>query len=151
MSRNPTKQCLTPHYRKLERMYAEAPVNGYYRPRLTVSEGQAEVVIPIRPALFHAAGAAHGSVYFKAMDDAAFFAANSLVEDRFVLTASFTVYFLRPISDGEMRAVGRVVHSTRNQFLAEADLHDTGNNLIGRGSGTFVRSKIKLSPEMGYK
>jgi uncharacterized protein (TIGR00369 family) len=132
-------------------MYADAPVNAIYEPRLTVSEGQAEVSIPIHSAFFHAAGAAHGSVYFKAMDDAAFFAASSLVVDRFVLTASFTVYFLRPISDGEMLAVGRVLHATRKQFLAEAELYDTKNNLIGRGSGIFVRSKIKLTPEMGYK
>jgi uncharacterized protein (TIGR00369 family) len=135
----------------LERMYAAAPVNGLFRPKLTVSEGQAEVVIPVRPELFHAADAVHGSVYFKAMDDAAFFAANSLVEDRFVLTASFTIYFLRPIAKGEMRAVGRVVHSTPKQFLAEAELHDGDNKLIGRGSGTFVRSQIELTPEMGYK
>jgi uncharacterized protein (TIGR00369 family) len=135
----------------LERMYAEAPVNKLFEPKLTVGEGRAEVVIPVRPALFHAAGAVHGSVYFKAMDDAAFFAANSLVRDRFVLTASFTIYFLQPVSEGEMRAVGRVVHSTRNQFLAEAELHDAEKNLIGRGSGTFVRCNIKLTPAMGYK
>jgi acyl-coenzyme A thioesterase PaaI-like protein len=35
----------------------------------------------------HSIHAVHGSVYFKALDDAAFFAVNSLVEDVFVLTA----------------------------------------------------------------
>ena len=46
------------HYRKLERMYAGAPINEYYRPTLTVSEGAAEVVIAVRPDFFHAARAA---------------------------------------------------------------------------------------------
>ena len=77
------------HYRKLERMYLGASINDYFRPAMTVSDGSARVVIPVRKDFFHAAGAVHGSVYFKAMDDAAFFAAASIVADVFVLTASF--------------------------------------------------------------
>jgi uncharacterized protein (TIGR00369 family) len=139
------------HYRKLERMYASAPVNALFSPRLRVGESEAEVVIPIHPGLFHAAGAAHGSVYFKAMDDAAFFAANSLVKDYFVLTASFTLYFLRPVSSGEIRAVGRVAHRSRKQFIADAELFDSEGTLIGRGSGAFVRSRLRLSGALGYE
>jgi uncharacterized protein (TIGR00369 family) len=139
------------HYRKLERMYARAPVNTLFSPKLTVREREAEVVIPIHPGLFHAAGAAHGSVYFKAMDDAAFFAANSLVKDVFVLTASFTLYFLRPVSAGEIRALGRVAHRSGKQFIADADCFDSEGNRIGRGSGAFVRSKFRLSTALGYE
>ena len=36
--------------------------------------------------MFHAAGAGHGTIYFKMLDDAAFYAANSMVEEQFVLT-----------------------------------------------------------------
>ncbi len=54
------------HWRKLERMYDSSLLNDFIRPRLTVGEGTAEVVIPVRPELFHAAGAIHGSIYFKA-------------------------------------------------------------------------------------
>jgi hypothetical protein len=35
----------------------------------------------VRPDFFHAAHAVHGSVYFKALDDAAFFAVASLVQE----------------------------------------------------------------------
>ncbi|GAG05875.1 unnamed protein product, partial [marine sediment metagenome] len=45
------------HYRRLERMYASAPVNEYYAPTMRVSEGRAEVTIPMRPDFFHAGGA----------------------------------------------------------------------------------------------
>jgi len=138
------------HFRKLERMYASAPVNDYFRPVLTVSESRAEVVIAVRPEFFHAAHAVHGSVYFKAMDDAAFFAVNSLVPDVFVLTVSFNVYLTRPVSEGEMRAVGRVVHQSRQLFLAESELVDGRGRQIGRGSGSFMRSAIPLTPEVGY-
>ena len=139
------------HYRKLEHMYASAPTNRYYAPVMRVSEGRAELVIPIRPEFFHAAGAVHGSVYFKALDDAAFFAVNSLVDDVFVLTVSYNVYFTWPVSQGEMRAVGRVVHRSQRLFVAESVLADSDGREIGRGSGTFMRSSIPLSPEVGYE
>ena len=50
------------HFRKLERMYAGAPVNAWFAPRLTVGEGTAQVVIPVRREFFHAAGALHGAL-----------------------------------------------------------------------------------------
>lgn len=138
------------HYRKLERMYASAAVNIYYVPILRVSEGRAEVIIPVRPDFFHAAGAVHGSVYFKALDDAAFFAVNSLVDDVFVLTVSFNLYLTRPISRGDITATGHVVHRSQRLFIAEAELVDADGREIARGSGTFMRSTISLSPELGY-
>jgi uncharacterized protein (TIGR00369 family) len=138
------------HFRKLERMYASAPVNQYYAPVMKVGEGRAEVTIPVRPDFFHAAGAVHGSVYFKAMDDAAFFAANSLVEDVFVLTVSFTVYLTKPISTGHLKATGRVVHSSRRLVVAESELFDSNSQPIARGSGIFTRSTIPLNSEIGY-
>jgi len=139
------------HFRKLENMYHAAPCNAYYEPTLSVSQGHAELLLPVRPDLFHGAGAVHGSVYFKAMDDSAFFSANSLVEDVFVLTSSFTVYFTRPISSGQMRAVADVVNQTKRQLIAEAVVFDGEGRQIGRGSGCFVKSAISLSVELGYR
>ena len=138
------------HHRRLERLYAAAPINRYFEPALRISEGRAEVTIPVKPEFFHAAGAVHGSVYFKALDDAAFFAANSLVFDVFVLTASFNVYLTRPISEGEIRASGIVVHRSTNLIVAESVLLDSGGRQIARGSGTFMRSRIALTPGIGY-
>jgi len=138
------------HYKKLEQMYASASCNEYYSPELTVSEGAAELIIPVQKKFFHAAGATHGAVYFKAIDDAAFFACNSMVKDFLVLTVSFNVYLLRPISSGYMRAVGRVVHNSRNMLIGESQLFDSKGREIARGSGTFAKSRIRLSPELGY-
>ena len=139
------------HYRKLERMYASAPLNAHYRPSMHISDGRAEVTIPVRRELFHAANAVHGELYFKCLDDATFFAVNSLVDDVFVLTVSFNLYLTRPISEGEMRATGRVVYRSRQLFVAEAELMDQDGREIGRGSGTFMRSAIPLSPDIGYQ
>jgi uncharacterized protein (TIGR00369 family) len=142
---------MSEHYRKLERMYHAAPINEYFRPRLTITgEGSAEIEMSIRPDFFHAANAVHGSVYFKAMDDATFFAVNSLVPDVFVLTVSFNVYLTRPVSEGMIKATARVVHQSRQIFVADAELLDARGKQIGRGSGSFMRSQIALTPEIGY-
>ena len=138
------------HYRKLERMYHAAPINHYFRPVLRVADGTAEIEIAVRPDFFHAAHAMHGSVYFKALDDAAFFAVNSLVPDVFVLTASYNIYLTRPVSEGTIVAKGRVVHRSRQLFMAEAELLDGHSRQVARGSGSFLRSSIALTPEIGY-
>ena len=140
-----------PHFRKLERMYVTAPCNRYYGPRITVSEGAAAISVPVRKKFFHAARAVHGSVYFKILDDAAFFACNSLVRDCLVLTASFSVTLLRPVSAGTLRGEGKVLNATRNLMMAESFLLDSDGREIARGVGMFVRSRLRLSSSMGYR
>lgn len=138
------------HRRKLERLYLAAPTNQYFRPEIRIDEGTAEVRIEARADLMHAASAIHGVTYFKLLDDACFFAVNSLVEDVLVLTTSFNLHLTRPVAEGVMRATGRVVHSSRRLFLAEGEAFDAEGRLIARGSGGFMRSAIALGPEVGY-
>jgi uncharacterized protein (TIGR00369 family) len=140
---------MSDHYPKLERMYLSAPINALYQPTIEISDGRATVEFAVRDDYFHAAGALHGAVYFKALDDSAFFAAASVVPDRFVLTVSFTVYFTRPVTVGKLTASGRVVSQTRNLVIAESVLRND-NREVARGSGTFVPSRIELTPELGY-
>lgn len=138
------------HYRCLESMYQAAPINKLYPPVMTVSEGEAVIEIELTPDYFHSAGAVHGSVYFKVLDDSAFFAANSLEEDVFVLTSSFTTYITRPVSSGTMRAVGKVVNKNRSQWVVESVVFDSEDREIARGNGIFVRSKVLLKDAAGY-
>ena len=139
------------HFRKLERMYHTAPINGWFQPVLRVGDGEAEIQLPLRPEFHHSAGATHGSLYFKAMDDAAFFAANSLVEDVFVLTATFELAFLKPVVDGTLCAKARVSGEDTTRIYAEVDLLDSKNRLIGKGKGSFARSTIALSTVAEYR
>lgn len=139
------------HYRKLERTYARAPTNEYFRPQLHIEDRTATVRIDVRPDLFHAADAVHGAVYFKLLDDAAFFAANSLVEEEFLLTASFNMYLLRPVTSGTMIATGHVTNVSKRLFHAASELRDADGRLLANGSGTFMRSGIRLTPAIGYE
>lgn len=139
-----------PHFTALENMYLSAPVNAFYEPRIEVSDSRAVIEIEAGERLFHAAGAVHGSVYFKMLDDAAFFAANSLEREVFVLTTSFTTYLTRPVSSGKLRSVGQVVDRTRSRFIAEAVVYDSEGRELGRGNGVFVRGGTALSKIPGY-
>jgi len=133
------------HYRRLEHLYVNAPTNAYYRPVIRVGHGEAEIEIEIRREFHHAADAVHGSVYFKMLDDAAFFAANSVVFDTFVLTSDFTIHLLRPVSEGTLLAKGKLVHEGARQLLAESQLFGPGEQMLAHGVGTFVRSKLPLA------
>ncbi|TGL82132.1 PaaI family thioesterase [Leptospira yasudae] len=144
-------QNIEEHYRKLENMYHGAPVNEYFKPKLAIAKGSSELRIQIREDFFHAAGATHGVVYFKAADDAAFFAANSLVKGNFVLTSTFNLTLLRPIQTGILLAKGLVVQNATHQIIAEASLWDERGREVGRGIGNFAKSTIPLTPEIGYK
>jgi uncharacterized protein (TIGR00369 family) len=139
------------HYIKLENMMHSAPFVQLTGARVSVKKGEARITLPVKKDFFHAAGAMHGALYFLALDNAAFFAVNSLVEDVFVLTTSFTTYITRPVSEGTVKALGKVVNQNRSQFIAESVLYDSNDKEIARASGIFVRSKIPLSDEIGYK
>ena len=139
------------HFRRLERMYlTKASINDYFKPSIAIGDGEAEIRIEVDPKFFHAAGAVHGSVYFKALDDAAFFAANSVVEDVFVLTTNFNIQLLRPVTEGILIAKGALVSATRSLLIADAELRDDRDRLVGRGTGNFMKSRIQLQDIPGY-
>ena len=139
------------HYRKLENMMHSAPLVKLTGAEAEISRGRAVIRIPVDEKFFHAAGALHGAIYFMALDNAAFFATNSLVKDAFVLTTSFTTYLTRPVSQGVIKAVGRVVNPHPRQYIAESVLYNSEEKEIGRGHGVFMKSKIPLSEKIGYR
>jgi uncharacterized protein (TIGR00369 family) len=140
------------HFRALESLYGQAPINGLFRSTLEIVEaGFARIRFDIDPALFHAAGAAHGTLYFKMMDDAAFYACNSMVSDRFLLTTAFNLNFTRPLKGGPVVAEGRWASGRRRVLVGDARLIDQTGEEAARGTGTFMRSHIPLSSLPGYR
>lgn len=140
------------HFRALESLYAAAPINRTFESVLEVPEpGIARIRFTIDPSVFHAAGAAHGTTYFKMLDDAAFYAANSLVTDRFLLTTQFNLLLTRPLGAGPVMAEGRWISGQRRVFVAEARLVDADGEEAARGTGTFMRSRIALADLPGYR
>jgi uncharacterized protein (TIGR00369 family) len=134
------------HFKNLEEVYHSAKINRipYRNMNLEVRHGKAILTYPVSPEFFHGMEALHGSVYFKLLDDAAFFAVNSLVEEVFVLTTSFSIDLLRPVKSGTLRAVGEVRFSSKNLWVADARLFDEKNREVATGRGRFAASKIKI-------
>jgi uncharacterized protein (TIGR00369 family) len=140
------------HFRALESLYRSAPINALFGSSIEIKEpGLARIGFEVEEASFHAAGAAHGTLYFKMMDDAAFYACNSMVSDRFLLTTAFNLVFTRPMKSGPVIAEGRWISGKRRVFVGETRLLLPDGEEAARGTGTFMRSHIPLSSLPGYK
>ncbi len=143
---------LETHYRKLENMYHLGPINRelYKGVQLTVSHERAEIIQPIESKFFHAGQSLHGSVYFKLLDDAAYFAVQSIIQDAFIYTTTFNIQLLRPVKTGAIKAIGTVTFKSKNLFIADAVLFDEKNREVARGSGNFMKSQLELNESLGY-
>lgn len=140
------------HFRALESLYNSAPINEGFVSKLEIVEaGVARIRFDVEERHFHAAGAAHGTLYFKMMDDAAFYACNSRVSDRFLLTTAFNLMFTKPLRPGPAVAEGRWISGKRRVLIGEARLIDSEGEEAARGTGTFMRSSIALAGLPGYR
>ncbi|MDB5699166.1 MAG: PaaI family thioesterase [Alphaproteobacteria bacterium] len=140
------------HFRALEALYREAPVNRLFASELEIVEqGFARIRFSVEESVYHAAGAALGPLYFKMLDDAAFYACNSLVTDRFRRTTAFSLHFTKPIRAGTLVAEGHWVSGRKRLYVGDARLVDETGDEAARGTGTFMRSHIPLSSLPGYR
>lgn len=152
MSATPPETGEVAHFHALESLYGSAPVNRHFESALRiVSPGRSEIRFTIDESSYHAAGAAHGTLYFKMLDDAAFYAANSLISDRFLLTTAFNLHFTKPMRTGAAMAEGRWISGRRRVLIAEARILDDEGEECARGTGTFLRSHIALTDLPGYR
>jgi uncharacterized protein (TIGR00369 family) len=139
------------HFRALEALYRSAPINGLIESGIEIAEeGTCRIRFMVDERFYHAAGAAHGTIYFKMLDDAAFYACNTLSTDRFLLTTAFNLLFTRPMRSGPAVAEGRWVSGRRRVYVGEARIVDSSGEETARGTGTFMRSHIVLSSLPGY-
>jgi len=138
------------HYTKLQRMYLSAEANRLDAPEIRIERASCEVSIAIRSAHFHSAGAVHGSVYFRLLDDSAYFAAASLERKCFLVTTQFSIHFVRPANRDRLRAIGTVLYRTQRITVAEAKAFDYKGRLVATGSGSFISSQSPLDDRVGY-
>ncbi len=141
------------HYRGLERMYLLAPYNQqlYDDTTIEISEGQAIITTRVCERHHHGGGAMHGSCYFRMLDDAAFFAVNSLVTDYMVYTVAFDLRLTRPVRDGIITSIGRLKQDSGKMYIAEAALYDDHEQVIAYGTGKFMKSRIPINTIPGYQ
>jgi acyl-coenzyme A thioesterase PaaI-like protein len=73
------------------------------------------------------------------------------VEDVFVLTSAFNLNLIRPASEGKLKAIGKLRSQSKNLLIAEATLFNEDGKEVAFGVGTFMKSRVALTPEIGYK
>lgn len=133
------------YYDKLVTMYLRAPINTSFNPSLQILQGKSNLTIDIKKDHFHSAHYVHGAIIFKLLDDSAFFAAQSIETNFFVVTSSFTTYFIRPVNKGSLHASGKIITQTKSRIMAESVVTDDDNKLVAHGSGIFACSRSKLN------
>lgn len=139
------------HYQRLERLYHRAKVQELFdRSIISVNHSRAEITLPVQEKYFHGANAVHGAVYFKLLDDASYFAAASVVRDVFLVTSSFQLNLLRPITSGLIKAVGTLRSQSKTLLIAEAVLYNDRGKEVAFGTGQFMRTAQPLDSLDGY-
>ena len=140
------------HYRRLEILFYSAPVNQgiFAGSQMSVTENKALYELTIGEQYFHAAHAMHGAIYFKLLDDAAYFAAASSETEYFILTKSYTVHFKRPVHADLLKAEGSVVSIDEKGITAKSRILNSQGKVVAAGEGHFVKGPTLLSSLAGY-
>jgi uncharacterized protein (TIGR00369 family) len=135
------------HCQNLENVYHSAKINRipYQGMTLKVMEGTAELTYPVSADFYHKLEGLHRSVYFKMLDDAAYFAVNSIAPEYLMLTTSLSIDLLKPVRKGTLTTEGTVVFSSKNLGVAEAFLLEERKRKIATGTGRFVKSRSTLA------
>jgi uncharacterized protein (TIGR00369 family) len=139
------------HFRKLEHLFLSAAIHQLY-PGITISINETNCIItyPVHEAHFHGGNAMHGAVYFKLLDDAAYFAAAAFETGSFIVTSSFNIRLLRPVSTGVIVATGVLQKSSERVYTATSTLVNSDGKLLAEGTGSFVSTGKPLETLSGY-
>jgi acyl-CoA thioesterase len=84
-------------------------------------------------------GVVHGAVLFALVDTAMGKATMSVLDEGvFCATIEMSLRFIRPVGNGSVIAVARVLKRGRHVVHLDAHVHDSEDRLIATGDGTFA-------------
>jgi len=107
-----------------------------------VKNGEATIHLKVRNELKQNQGVVHGGAVASLIDTASAFAvATRLEPGERVTTTDLTIHYLRPITEGEMRASARIVRAGRRLFVVSVDVCSDNEVLLA----TAVTGYIKLN------
>ena len=138
------------HFKNIINGYSNAPINQIFKPKMILSLGQCEIEMKISKNFHHSANSLHGSIYFKMLDDAAWGASNTYIDDVFLFTYNFNIYLTKPVSSGIIISKGKVIDKKDGKIKAKSILYDSKKNEIARGDGLFMKSKYLLKDAIGF-
>ncbi len=104
-------------------------------------DGKAELRVDLSDAHLNSWEVAHGGVLMTMLDVAMAHAARSIhqhdpSQGRGVATIEMKTTFMRP-AQGQLRALGKLLHRTATMAFCEASVLDDGGQLCAQATGTF--------------
>jgi uncharacterized protein (TIGR00369 family) len=101
--------------------------------------GRVVLELEAGPQHRHGGGVVQGGVITQIADAAMGMSLGTLQEDGlWNTTIELKINFLRPVVEGRLRAVGRVIEMKQSLFFSEADVLDDRGRLIARASSTCL-------------
>ncbi len=106
---------------------------------IKADNGHSIVELVIEEKHLQAYGILHGGVLATLIDNGIGAAVHSLLtDDQASATVDLNIKFLKGISEGVLRAEGKVFKQGRSMMFAECSILDDKDQLIAWGSGTFA-------------
>jgi uncharacterized protein (TIGR00369 family) len=105
-----------------------------------VSRGMATLGINVRAELKQNHGVVHGGVIASLIDTATAFAIISLLAPgERVTTVDLTIAYLRPLTEGRVTAVAKVLRAGRRLFVVSAEVFDKDKKLATTALSTYIK------------
>jgi uncharacterized protein (TIGR00369 family) len=120
------------------------------------ADGKAELRVDLAEAHLNSWEVAHGGVLMTMLDVAMAQAARSVHATSAangrtgVATIEMKTSFVRP-AEGELRALGKLLHRTSTLAFCEASVLDAGGHLCAHATGTFKYLRALPTPKGGLK
>ena len=105
-----------------------------------LGSGTARLGLDVRRELKQNHGVVHGGAIASLIDTATAFAILSLLEPaEKVTTVDLTISYLRPVTDGRMTAVAKVLRAGRRLLVVSAEVFGRDDKLTATALSTYVR------------
>ncbi|HEY3037637.1 MAG TPA: PaaI family thioesterase [Pyrinomonadaceae bacterium] len=105
-----------------------------------VSSGTATLGLTIRKQLTQNHGVVHGGAIASLIDTATAFAIISLLAPRErVTTVDLAISYLRPLTEGRVTAVAKVLRSGKRLFVVSAEVLDKDGKLASTALTTYIK------------
>jgi len=105
-----------------------------------VASGTATLSLEIRNELKQNHGVVHGGAVASLIDTATAFAIiTQLKPEERVSTVDLTISYLRPLSEGHVKAVARVLRAGRRLFVVSAEVFDDDEKLAATALSTYLK------------
>ena len=124
---------------ELRALVADAPFYRWSGMAIADAEdGSVTLALELADHHLNIQGLAHGGVIATLADAAMGLSLRSALEPgRRHVSVEIGVHYLRPVTRGRVRAIGRVVRIGREIAYAQADVLDASERLVARADGTY--------------